>query len=710
MPVRFQGFKAGSNVALRVQQGADSVESSNPSWGATATVSVEIDRSNLQVAPEAFQFRAVDFEGFDAPPPSGPNDPSWREFHMVWSFGDSGATFDRPTQLLDEHRDANTAYGPLAAHVFSRPGLYRVTLTVFEMSSGKTGFWTDTFEVKDPDVEFAGICTIYVDDEGIFANAPSGAQLYTSINSAFFDSRLADEPRRIMLRSGRTFSVESGFPNIDWEAVNFYLCSEKGPAFPAEIDCRQANHPILLRDVPGTQTDAIVSGVNMTGSWESTVESSDGKPVPFMFWSRTDPVDYILLHDCTFSGFKIGLYLDSGVRMSTVHSTRMSDWQEYCVFGPSQNVNILGCEFSQAPEALNGGNRNGNPYNSQGPIRLSESTNVVIEASDCYSRTGWFVNIWPYRTVQPCMRLAVENSTLPNNISVQRCTLEGGFSICDVSYNGGSAGLVLIEKNVFVGSFMTGSFMNVFASAISVRNNVFVRPSVPNVPNFVDLQWFLAVGSQGAQHSAAPHYIGHNTFVSRLPFDTGSGQDFETNNLTDVRGLDTNIFDIGDAGRDEYQPLDTTPLITPRETGYIQRWEEYSGTLSSDVPNGSSFDVTYSEGDASWFEDNGDSRVDVAGEEQNVSIAFGPSSATITNTSGGTWASGAGHSAWLLRDGRHALPKMTEFATPPDEIASFAPLIGSSALGAVEEPLVRDDILGNIRPPYASKGAFEAPQ
>jgi len=55
-------------------------------------------------------------------------------------------------------------------------------------------------------------------------------------------------------------------------------------------------------------------------------------------------------------------------------------------------------------------------------------------------------------------------------------------------------------------------------------------------------------------------------------------------------------------------------------------------------------------------------------------------------------------------------PLQTQFATPASTIVAAYPLSSSDALGdAINEPVAFDDLFGNPRPQYPSRGATEMP-
>lgn len=124
-----------------------------------------------------------------------------RPFHDLsycWEFGDPDSGFFATTGL-----EKNRARGPVAAHVFERPGTYRVTLKA-RAGSGPVVARETTVTVDDPARVFAGEATVCFSSTGNFDGCPAGAK---HERSASLDA-VADEVasgRRLLLRRGDTF-------------------------------------------------------------------------------------------------------------------------------------------------------------------------------------------------------------------------------------------------------------------------------------------------------------------------------------------------------------------------------------------------------------------------------------------------------------------------------------------------------------------------
>lgn len=117
-------------------------------------------------------------------------------FHQLdyaFNFGD-----DRGETWMHGGRPKNQQRGgPLAAHVFDRPGTYTVRVAV-RAPGGSTGEATVRVEVQDPDRLFAGQRTICVSPSGNFTGAPMGAARARELPKEFAG-------KRVLLRRGETF-------------------------------------------------------------------------------------------------------------------------------------------------------------------------------------------------------------------------------------------------------------------------------------------------------------------------------------------------------------------------------------------------------------------------------------------------------------------------------------------------------------------------
>ena len=124
----------------------------------------------------------------------------FHDLHYSWDFGDPGSG-----NWTTRDRSRNQALGPTAAHVFERPGTYRVTLNVLA-GDGSSQQIVTTINVVDPELQWPGEATYCFSTQGVFTGCPAGASRITA--SSFNDAmtRCASAARRCLFRRGETFS------------------------------------------------------------------------------------------------------------------------------------------------------------------------------------------------------------------------------------------------------------------------------------------------------------------------------------------------------------------------------------------------------------------------------------------------------------------------------------------------------------------------
>ncbi|ARE42523.1 hypothetical protein RGUI_4206 (plasmid) [Rhodovulum sp. P5] len=419
---RNSGGEADSGFTVDVQESLRSVT--------VPTVRIAMRRSALRTAPERIFFQAT-VGGFDTQPAGQGEvyDPHWHDLIYVWDFGDAGATFTAPENLLDDHRDANTAFGPYVAHVYETPGSYTVTCKVYEPATGK--YAETRYRIGEDDNDLAGDGAPVRDPEAVFT-LPNHATLPTE--TWYIDDTLPED-YWVHRDDLATAQAAPGVGDGWYRVLNTLLTAKN--RLPANRD-KHALRIMLPRDTvhelatmqlveayphlhlvagPGNGADPVIVhtnaltgrmfelgsfgsqdgsvlqrefalyGIELRGPWDSTTEtfSSVGEeyksPAISTGYGYTDTV---LVSNCTISGFEMcfmwqcstALYPSQDPPYEArqvggwcIHNTVATNWRDYVIFTDgARDFAFLGCRLADSPDALSGGVKHG--YNA--PTKTGE--------------------------------------------------------------------------------------------------------------------------------------------------------------------------------------------------------------------------------------------------------------------------------------------------------------------------------------------------
>jgi hypothetical protein len=166
---------------------------------AAQTIGVSIEPSRTSgVAPLAVFFDAsgTTYSATGASP--------FHDLVYEWSFGDP----DSGTWSISG-KSKNSALGPVAAHVFEQPGTYTVSVNVCDASRCSQS--QVTIQVQDPNTVFSGERTICVraTATGDFSGCPAGALQQTNSDWSAV-AAAATAGRRILLRRGDVWPTGGG--------------------------------------------------------------------------------------------------------------------------------------------------------------------------------------------------------------------------------------------------------------------------------------------------------------------------------------------------------------------------------------------------------------------------------------------------------------------------------------------------------------------
>jgi hypothetical protein len=280
--------------------------------GAPAGAAIELSLTASRVggtAPLAVVFETV---GTKAQATARP----FHELSYCWDFGDPASGAFRTTGL-----SKNQAKGPIASHVFEKPGRYAITVSAQD-ASGRVASRQVTVEVDDPERVFAGDKTTCLSDTSDFTGCPGGAERVQGTTLGVVADRVRAGARLLLRRGGRfTGSLALNTPGpglvgafgpasarrplIDTPKGAVFAVSGEDPKFS---DWRVVDLEITgtgttkAIEVSGTARDLLVLRVNAHGLLGCVVAGDS----IIDFWrskgrANQDVADVLVVEDSTFT-------------------------------------------------------------------------------------------------------------------------------------------------------------------------------------------------------------------------------------------------------------------------------------------------------------------------------------------------------------------------------------------------------------------------
>lgn len=542
-------------------------------------------RSAEMVAPEGVSF-TPDFDlvgaAFGMSAPAGTYDPRLHDLRYIWSFGDPGV-FIAPVNILPGHEDRNSAIGFFTKHVFRAPGTYTVRLDVYGTVGGAPveAYSTRTVTIGDPDTIFAGARTFFVSPTSDWTLAPSGAERFTSLNTAV---QRANEdgmgPYRVMLNRGESYTWGGrrlGFNSEHTSTVHVVPGPGAG-ALPA-LTCTGGFGAGANYDSFFVDKSVVFQGLRMTGPYDPVTPGDPWVADAFSFWGPYSPRQ-ILLDRCEMRGFGHGVLIaDSAPRHIYLNDCVIEDYAQWGLFGwHYSSLGVMGTRIQGHVDAsIN------NDANMGGTFRVrAGAMDTVIYAGDFACRQGWSALGDGYIAVQPCIRIEADG-TEGMRACVTRSTLEGGWAMMSIS-RGEDPSVVLnalVDDVYYLGGYQTGNMNSVTCGGVSVHNCTAVVPATaqrigPALGAFVDL------GHNGTGDVlAAPIRVHANIVVN---FTAGTlALVANSPGYSNVVTAD-NIVHQPNTSPAQLSPVPLTmapPLWTPRERGYRSTTADLRATTAT---------------------------------------------------------------------------------------------------------------------------------
>lgn len=379
--------------------------------------------------------------------------------------------------------DLNLSYGPRAVHVFNEPGVYTVTCEAQRRGEAAVTE-TITITVLDPDTEFDD--TYVVATDGNFTGAPSGTQV-TSVDAAMaaINTSADGTKRRMLLKSGQTFSASMISPNINLDAFHIGAWGT-------------GDKPILRTGISfgSNETYSSVKGIHIRpGSF--TADDPFSNPSGTCIDKKVD--GWLTLSDLkmdrTYRPIVFTRKQKRGLIGQDLYST---DWQKYGMFSNSGcgEYGVKGFFFVQNKDAImfEGEDETESPwYVDHGPQRAAGLGGPVVfslcDMRAIGSRTASSAANWH----QPCFRLGRSRSGYGLKIEevvVDRARGELGRMIgTGNSGSSGDARKYLYDKIYCASVDATEHQFGIGVTGLHIRNVVHVIPNTPSAASNKSKAW-----------------------------------------------------------------------------------------------------------------------------------------------------------------------------------------------------------------------------
>jgi hypothetical protein len=700
--VRFEGFKTGAEVAISVSAGGGTKGPLNisawkqPAMDGSATLTINMTRATTRVAPELVHMEAVvtgdtglktPVDGF-VPDANGDYtvenaaalydqyDQQAHELEFVWSFGLTG-TFDKVSRLPEAMRQKNVGLGKRTVVVYEEPGNYEITCSAYridfnsvtgEQTSVLVASATEQVTIVDDTAFYTG-ANVYCISENFSGNdvsanaedpdAPVGSRGYQTYSALVTSkpSGILPADSKVLFKRGETHTWTP--PTTEFRARPTWAAYGTG-ARPILNLTRGWSH----------NTDNVdfikLVGLDIRGAWDPVNEAGESIRIRFGSTAHT------LFCDCVVSNLG---HINGGNRSAsdgfndtvTLWDTSIDGWQDYGFIPVNGSMTVSaymrGSAVRQDPLSSCNVIQGGKNFNSNdhGPTRLGHPRFIVIDQCDLFSHNTWI------SFHQPCARLITGFGATVGGAYAQvtRNIMEGGGQILASGTVDAPvlANNMVIEKNILIYTYSSGSAIGIGKAPATVRNNVVICPDIQralwnsnNQVNEVSGRSTNAIGGgfgSTSDNSVTVRYplrMTNNTLIDYKTYTADDEADEMAVVDLSLEETFTGLVEIRDNVRHapnrsvSETPLGASPELAAALTTYAVRARHDVSPL----------------GDKTLY--------------QNDTLA-----------SNGLTLIAPGNVANLLR-----------------------PVAGASVIGAATGPAGRLDLFGNVRPADAASGAVEA--
>lgn len=472
--IRLAGFPLGSAVALTASSGGISRAESVQAWGGGSlaspiTLALSATRTT-GTAPAGVIFEATGSS------PAASVDSPYHDLHFTWDFADAGA-FENVASDLPWGRSKNSAYGPVACHVFEAPGVYTVTCVARD-GVNLPRVATLTVTVDDPDTVFAGDATAVISASGDFSGKPPDAVEFTTFSAAFAATK-SKSHQRYLFRAGETFV--NPHVAIGGSGERLYIGrfgTGADPVFDNQgdtgVDCAGSTNRI----------ETVVTGLDIRLPYTpSNPAATAPEGLGVVLGNGATLAGFKTVSGVTIRGAKSGIYGFGSeadpMQQLYLGDVSIRDWYDYGILLPDAGyVGLAGVEVLQDGAAINGSGKNVSPYwADHGPFRISRQAGPVCgNLCDLKSFNSWAATSGD-RSFQPTFRC--NTGQTDQKISLDRVRSEGG-PLTTHNATGGSSNrpmYALVDKAHIVLSDHTIYGLQLLRGGTTFRNAIVVVPN-----------------------------------------------------------------------------------------------------------------------------------------------------------------------------------------------------------------------------------------
>lgn len=770
--LNLSGLRVGDNLNISVSQNALTAGPVNvPAWGGAGgdggTISIVAERTHMTIAPDTVRF-TVDLSNsdFDTQGPGAGEvyDPRMHDLIYLWDMGDTVTTWKKPVNVLTEWKDRNVAKGPFIQHMYPQAGTYTPSVLVIEPSTGKTATASVEVTVLDPDTAYTGANTICVNPMGDndFTGAPSGAAQVNIDNliytSPVWTARKGGKAKRWLFKRGAEFQAHL---RVGSDVANGLYFGSYGTGAKPVLRWDGAVHPDLREmncfsleaygvNTPSVAPDIRFVGLDFRGDFDPTTTRSDydqykGPQPPIRSLANVCG----MISDCEWSGWQC-----TNINLQGSDKSREQSWHiddcgmtafggQYAIFGVGSDharssFSITGCLLAQSIGAM------GNVYtqgSSRAILRSSSPHRFHMRCNDSYHTDYNQHHYVPFKD-------PIEHGGVVN---IHSCSMEGGGGGINLHANPHGPGTVDPGNSVAFNAIIDGCFYfcnhsskSPFysnGSGITFRNLHCVQPSVSRVTtNNVAMVEVITKGTfDETLVGNAPIKVYNCTYIYLktdaqcvgwpadplvLRYEQGGASAFnvliEENNILHKPNTGTPVT--------PFAPLTEKTLFAHRDRGYwgsdpgLTNYPGWKTTqLGGRWNNGETKTWPYGKAysyipitQANFAGSNGKEEVEFGfnhytAEKGDISVNYGATEISVTNTSGVDWVANNSTSLYIYLDMGSTAPVGTDTVPPAGSWKDYRPAPGSAALGAALNGNVSYmDITLQDRPEPPSMGAWEA--